>query len=97
MSWGNGVSQQNGVLSGDFGRDKMGIVMVKWYFPCTFKHVVEIIKYCDVCQCLDTNELKKGKKLHTLIHLISRYEAWVALIWEVHWKKSLVAGTYLQL
>ena len=65
---GTGISQKSRVLSAHLGRDKTrAMVVVRWYFPHIFTGVAEIIKYCDVCQHVNTYKLPKGNKtLHTI-------------------------------
>ena len=59
------ISQQSRVLSGYFGMYKVGAVVVaRWYFPHIFKYVDEFIKFCDVCQDVNTYNCKEETKLH---------------------------------
>ena len=56
-------SQETRKLAGHFGRDKMGAMVVsRWYFPHIFKHVTEMIKYCDACQHITTYKLQQGQE-----------------------------------
>ena len=66
------LSQKSRVLASHVHRDKMGtMVVVRWYFPHTLLHMATIIKYCDVCQHMNTYQLQKGHEpLHPILILI---------------------------
>ena len=64
-----GSLQESSVLAGYFGRHKHGaVVVVRWYFPQSFKWVIEIIKKnCDACQHMNTTKLQEGQEnLHPI-------------------------------
>ena len=51
------------VLSGHFGRNKMGAMGVaRWHFPHIIKTSAEIIRQHDVCQHVNTYNLQNGNK-----------------------------------
>ena len=50
------------------------MVVVRWYFQPINKLVTEMIKYCDVCQCMNTIELRKSWE--TLHPITVRLKVW---------------------
>ena len=57
---GMGSLLESRVIAGHFDQDQMGVIVeLRLHFPHIFK-VREILKYCDVCQCINTTNLQKG-------------------------------------
>ena len=59
-----GLSWESRVIAAHFGRDKIGaLAVMRSCFPLIFKHVTEIIKYCDLCEHMNIYELQKGQEI----------------------------------
>ena len=83
-------------LSGHFGNEKMAaMVAVRLFFPPKFRCVTNIIKYCDMCQNINTYKLQEGNKtLHPIpIHLkvlIKNGTDFIGLLKEIESYKYIV-------